>query len=240
MTEIPSPSPPSPEDLPSGAPAKKGMSTGVKVAIGCGVLAVVVVVGIVIASIAGGMFLRRKAEELTGGIEDQAEIGAVIDRLEAEHSFSPPAEGIVNPARAERFFAVTDLAWQRIEPEWDDLEERGREITSRGGEAGVGDVFAGVRGLTHARTAIAEALDQYEMPVSEYVWVGFALTRAYRALESTDQGRQGADRGVPQSNLDLAARYRDQLAEVSGAGATAGKSVVLGLAVTLDVTGRGP
>lgn len=216
------------------------MSTGVKVAIGCGVLAVVVVVGIVIAGIAGGMFLRRKAEELTGGIEDQAKIGAVIDRLEAEHSFSPPADGIVTPARAERFFAVTDLAWQRIEPEWDDLEERGRDITNRGGEAGVSDVFAGVRGLTHARTAIAEALDQYETPVSEYVWVGFALTRAYRALETSDQGRQGADRGVPQANLDLAGRYRDQLAEVSGAGATAGKSVVLGLAVTLDVTGRGP
>jgi hypothetical protein len=72
------------------------------------------------------------------------------------------------------------------------------------------------------------------MPVSEYVWVGFALTRAYRALESSDQGRQGIDRDVPQANLDLAARYRDQLVEVSGGGSTPGKSAVLGLAVTLD------
>lgn len=234
MTDIPPPNPSSPEERASPAPPKKGMSTGVKVAIGCGVLAVVVVVGIVIASIAGGMFLRRKAQEWSGDIEGQAETSAVIDRLEAENPFSPPADGVVDPARAERFFAVTDLAWGQIEPEWDDLEERGREIGDRGGEASVGDVIAGVRGLTHARTAIAEALDEHGMPVSEYVWVGFALTRAYRALEGSNEDQQGIDRGVPQANLDLAARYRDELLEISGAGPTPGKSSVLGLAVTLN------
>jgi hypothetical protein len=210
------------------------MSTGVKVAIGCGVLAVVVVVGIVLASIAGGMFLRRKAQEWSGDIEGQAEAGAIIDRLEAEHPFSSPADGVVNPARAERFFAVTDLAWKQIEPKWDELEERGREIGDRGGEASVGDVIAGVRGLTQARSAIAKALDEHEMPVSEYVWVGFALTRAYRALDGLGQGQRGIDREVPQANLDLAARYRDELLEISGGGPTPGKSSVLGLAVTLD------
>lgn len=233
MTDMPPPSSSSPQEPAPPAPPKKGMSTGVKVAIGCGVLAVVVVVGIVIASIAGGMFLRSKAQEWSGDIEGQAEAGAVIDRLEAEHPFSSPADGVVDPARAERFFAVTDLAWQQIEPEWDDLEERGREIGDRGGEASVGDVIAGVRGLTHARAAIAKALDEQEMPVSEYVWVGFALTRAYRALGS-DQNQRGIDPDVPQANLDLAARYRDELLEISGGGPTPGKSSVLGLAVTLN------
>jgi hypothetical protein len=233
MTDMPPPSSSSPQEPASPAPPKK-MSTGVKVAIGCGVLVVVVVVGIVIASIAGGMFLRRKAQEWSGDIEGQAETGAVIDRLEAEHPFSPPTDGVVDPARAERFFAVTDLAWGQIEPEWDDLEERGREIGDRGGEASVGDVIAGVRGLTHARTAIAEALDEHEMPVSEYVWVGFALTRAYRVFEDSDQGQQGIDPNVPQANLELAARYRDELLEISGGGPTPGKSAVLGLAMTLE------
>lgn len=231
MTDIPPASSPSPQEP---APPKKGISTGVKVAIGCGVLAVVVVVGIVLASIAGGMFLRRKAQEWSGDIEGQAEAGAVIDRLEAEHPFSSPGDGVVNPARAERFFAVTDLAWKQIEPKWDDLEERGREIGDRGGEASVGDVIAGVRGLTQARSAIAKALDEHEMPVSEYVWVGFALTRAYRALDGSGQGQRGIDREVPQANLDLAARYRDELLEISGGGPTPGKSSVLGLAVTRD------
>lgn len=233
MTDVPPSSPSLPEEPVSLAAPKKGMSTGAKVAIGCGILAVVVVLGIVVASIAGGMFLRRKAQEWSGDIEGQAEIGAVIDRLEAESPFSPPADGVVDAARAERFFAVTDFAWEQIEPEWDHLEERGREIGDRGGEASVGDVIAGVRGLTHARTAIAEALDEHDMPVSEYVWVGFALTRAYRALEGSDQGQQGAGRSVPQANLDLAARYRDELVEISGGGPTPGKSSVLGLAVTL-------
>lgn len=234
MTDIPSPSSSSPEEPAPPAAPKKGMSTGVKVAIGCGVLAVVVVVGIVIASIAGGMFLRRKAQEWSGDIGAQAETGAVIDRLEVENPFSPPADGMVDPSRAERFFAVTDLAWGQIKPEWDDLEERGREIGDRGGEASVGDVIAGVRGLSNARAVIVEALDAHEMPVSEYVWVGFALTRAYRALESSDQGQQGIDGGVPQANLDLAARYSDELLEISGGGPTPGKSSVLGLAVTLS------
>lgn len=234
MTDIPPSSSSLPEEPASPAPPQKGMSTGVKVAIGCGVLVVVVVVGIAIASIAGGMFLRRKAQEWSGDIEGQAETSAVIDRLEAEHPFSPPADGAVDPARAARFLAVTDLAWRKIEPEWDDLEERGREIGDRGGEASVGDVIAGVRGLTHARTTIAEALDEHEMPVSEYVWVGFALTRAYRALEESDRSPQGIDRNVPQANLDLAARYRDELLEISGGGPTPGKSSVLGLAMTLE------
>jgi hypothetical protein len=234
MTDMSTPSSSSPQDPGSPPPPKKGMSAGAKLAIGCGVLAVVVVVGIVIASIAGGMFLRRKAEEWSSDIEGQTEAGAVIDRLEADHRFSRPADGVVDAARAERFFAVTDLAWRQIEPEWDDLEQRGREIGDRGGEASVGDVIAGVRGLTHARTAIAEALEEHEMPVSEYVWVGFTLTRAYRALESSDQGRQGIDHDVSQANLALAARYRDELLEISGGGPTPGKSAVLGLAVTMD------
>jgi hypothetical protein len=133
MTDMSTPSSSSPQDPGSPPPPKKGMSAGAKLAIGCGVLAVVVVVGIVIASIAGGMFLRRKAEEWSSDIEGQTEAGAVIDRLEADHRFSRPADGVVDAARAERFFAVTDLAWRQIEPEWDDLEQRGREIGDRGG-----------------------------------------------------------------------------------------------------------
>ncbi len=44
-------------------PEKKGLGTGQKVAIGCGVLAVVAIIIIAVAVISGGIFLTKKAKE---------------------------------------------------------------------------------------------------------------------------------------------------------------------------------
>lgn len=44
-------------------PAKKGMSTGAKVAIGCGAVTLIAVIVVVVGLITGGMFLAKKAKE---------------------------------------------------------------------------------------------------------------------------------------------------------------------------------
>ncbi|MBN2430270.1 MAG: hypothetical protein JXQ27_02290 [Acidobacteria bacterium] len=44
-------------------PEKKGMSTGAKIGIGCGILAVVGIIVVIVAVVAGGMFVAQKAKE---------------------------------------------------------------------------------------------------------------------------------------------------------------------------------
>jgi hypothetical protein len=213
----------------AAAPPKKGMSTGAKVAIGCGIVALLAIVGVVVAIVAGGMFVSRKANEFTGGLEAQQEASETVQALEREHPFTPPSDGIVGSDRAETFFAVTDDAWEAMREWVDDMRDRGEDIDSRGGEAGFGDAMAGLQGLGRSRVALSEALADHDMAVSEYIWTGMALAHAYAAL---DQPAETS--GVPAENLQLAGQHRDRLAEMADEGDGAeGRGVVLAIAWTL-------
>jgi hypothetical protein len=214
---------------PSVPPTKQGMSTGAKVAIGCGILAVLAVVGIVVAIVAGGMFLENKVDELGGGLEAQQEAAETVHELEREHPFTPPEDGIVRADRAQTFFDVTDDAWEGMQEWVADMERRGEDIESRGGEAGFGDAMAGLQGLGRSRVALTEALADHEMPVSEYLWTGTTLAHAYGRLDQPVESS-----GVPPENLQIAAESRDRLAEIADdSGDASGRAVVLGIAWTL-------
>lgn len=162
--QTPPPTPPSPPS-PAAPPPKRGMSTGAKVAIGCGVVALLVLVVVVI----GMMTCWSKVNDLGEGLEAQQEASERVGELEREHPFEPPADGVVGAERAERFFAVTDDAWEEMQDWVEDMRDRGEAIESRGGEAEFGDAMAGLQGLGRSRVALAETLADHEMPVSEYV-----------------------------------------------------------------------
>ncbi len=224
-------------------PPKKGMSTGAKIAIGCGILLVLVIVGVVVFSVVGGMFLKSKAEQITGGLEAQQEASETIQSLERDHPFTAPADGVVTEEMADRFFAVTDDAWNAMRGDMEELGERGEAIEGRGGQAGIGDAVAGVRALGRSRVALADALEDHDMPVSAYLWTGTELVRAYQAIDMAPE-----QSGVPLQNVQLAERHREDLAELAEDrdDGRPGKSVVLGMAWTwgasegLTPTGEGP
>lgn len=234
----PPPPPPPPFSAPpppSAPPPKKGMSTGVKVAIGCGILLVLVIVGFVVLGVIGGNMVKNRAEDLTGGLEAQQEASEKIQALEQEHPFTAPADGVVTDELAGKFLAVTDDAWEGMREDMEEIGERSRDIEERGGEAGIGDAMAGVQALGRARVALAEALEENDMPVSAYLWTGMELTRAYQALDvPPDQS------GVPARNLEIAQQHREALAEIADSGDEnePGKGMVLGMAWTLG-TGEG-
>ncbi|MGH7588065.1 MAG: hypothetical protein ACRELU_05695 [Gemmatimonadota bacterium] len=208
------------------------MSTGTKIAIGCGIVALLAIIALVVAGVAGGLFLKRKADQFTGGVEAQTEASETLGELEADHPFTPPPEGLIGAGRADRFFEVTDDAWQDMEEVARDLSERSRDMEARGGEAGMGDAMAGLQGLGRARVALADALEENGMPASEYLWTGLALMRAYEELD-----RPAAESGIPQENLDLAAEHRAELAEIEETEEDEiGKGMVLGIAVTWGMT----
>ncbi|HWC07164.1 MAG TPA: hypothetical protein VG799_07965 [Gemmatimonadota bacterium] len=227
------PTTPPPGPPPPGAPPPKGgMSTGKKVAIGCGIVAILAIVALIVATVAGGLFLKRKADQFTGGVEAQTEASENLQELEQDHPFSPPADGLVGADRADRFFEVTDQAWEEMDDVAADLTERGRDIEERGGDAGMRDAMAGLQGLGRARVALADALEENDMPASEYLWTGLSLMRAYEELD-----RPASESGIPQENLDLAAEHRAELAEIDETeDGEIGKGMVLGIAVTWGMT----
>jgi hypothetical protein len=229
MADVRDPSVPPSRDPAAGAPPKKGMSTGAKVAIGCGILAVLVIVVLVVMTVAGGMFLKDKADDMAGGLEAQQEASERVQALERDHPFTPPSDGVVAENRAETFVAVTDDAWGAMRESMEEVAERGEDIEQEGGAAGFGDAMAGLQALGQSRVALADALDEHEMPASEYLWTGLALMRAYELLETPT-----AQSGVPPENLELANRYRDELAEIAeeDEDGRPDKSVVLGMAWT--------
>ncbi|HJU86756.1 MAG TPA: hypothetical protein VJ788_05255 [Gemmatimonadota bacterium] len=226
---MPDPQPPANATPPATPPPKKGMSTGAKVAIGCGIVALLAIVGVVVAIVAGGIFVSRKADEFTGGLEAQQEASETVQELEREHPFTPPSDGIVDSDRAETFFAVTDDAWEEMREWVEDMQERGEDIDSGGREAGLGDAMAGWQGFGRSRVALSEALADNDMAVSEYIWTGMALAHAYAAL---DQPAETS--GVPAENLALAGEHRERLAEMADDGEDAeGRGMVLAIAWTL-------
>lgn len=227
--ETPPATPATPPAEAAGTPPKKGMSTGAKVAIGCGIAFLVGLVALVVAMVAGGMFLKKKAEDFAGGVEAQQEASEVVRELERDHAFTAPEDRVVGEDRAETFFAVTDQAWEDMRGIVEEWQERGDRMDD--GRATPGDVMAGIGALGdlgRARVALAEALDDHDMPVSEYVWTGMRLSEAYGSLDAS------GETGVPEANRALARANRDRLAEIAGdedEGGT-GKALVLAMAWT--------
>ena len=224
-------------DSGSGAPTgdrpKKGMSTGAKIFFGCLGVSAFGVFALAAVVMVGGVALWRGADSVTDRFEDQQEATATLRRIEEEHPFEAPADGVVGEARMERFLAVTDDAWDAIRPWAEDLQtlrrSAGEERTSIGQ---LGDLAAGARamgGLVQSRVAFAEVLEEHETSLAEYVWTGLTLSRA---AEVRDGERSGED--VPPENVELARRYADRMPELGGGGNESG--AVLGVATMWGLT----
>lgn len=233
--------PPPPGDASGGPPPRRGLSTGAKIAIGCGALAVLGVVVLLVAVAVFGWFVRDRAQELGAGIERQMEVSQQMERLREEHPFQPPDDGVVTAEQAQRFFAATDRAWSGME-EWAgqmaDLQRRmeGRE---RPGLRELAEGFRGAGGLAESRAVLTEALVEERMSVGEYLWTGFQLMRAHEEL---DRAEPSPD--VPDRNIELARRHRAELDEIArsggnGASGEPGKGIVLHLATLWGMTDGG-
>lgn len=231
------PPPPAGQPLGLGAPPPPtpGLPTGVKIAIGCGIALIIVLILMFACFGLAARFVGKKAEDLNVAMENQQEAQEMAQRLETEHAFTPPASGELDEGLVDDFFAVTDDAWSEIEGWVRDMEERGQKIEAEQDQAGFGDAMAAMQGMGNARVAIVEALEDNGMAPSAYVWTGFTLMQAHAAAQ------QGGQAGVPEKNVAIARDNAERLAELEDS--EKGKGTVLGLAYVyfprMDVLGPG-
>jgi len=199
---------------PAPGPGRK-LPTGVKILIGClGVLGVGAVL-LVAALAVGGFALKRGVDSVVGGIEEQERATEVLARLERERPFRVPEDGLVTPAAAERYLAVTAAAWERIRGWAEELEEL-EERRDAGEAPGLRDMAGGVRamgGFARSRVELARALDAEGMSIGEYAWTGIALQRASEVLRG--ERPPGSE---PAANVALARAHAAELPDIDGEG----------------------
>lgn len=101
------------------------MSTGAKVAIGCGIVAVGGGVVIAIALGFGAYWLKGKADEMTGGVEAMGRRAEEIQRWEEKanaNTFAAPADGVIAEDRLVKFLDVRRQVYGIYEQHRDEIE----------------------------------------------------------------------------------------------------------------------
>jgi hypothetical protein len=189
------------------APPRRGLSTGAKVLVGCGGIALLFVIGTAVVLFLVGGQLVEWARDVTAGVESQVEADERMDRLRAAHPFQVPTGGEVSEAQAAGFLAVTDDVWAEVRSWAHELDELAVELRNEDGS--IASLSAGLRSLRQlgeVRLALAEVLERHGVSPDAYLWTGLALTRAHRELEEPVDRRT-----APEANLQLAERMRAEL-----------------------------
>jgi len=179
-------------------------SAGKKILIGCAVLAVFATFLVVAVVGAGVFFFGQNLRDFTGAARAQVEAYELAGELETRYAFTPPESGELTEEHAERFLQATEEAWQRVEPWFRELEQRGARLEEDESIRNIASALSGVVGLGRARVDFIAALEEHEMSVSEYLWTGTTLMMAYEA-------RDREEAGVPEANRALARRLASRL-----------------------------
>lgn len=223
--------PPAAEASQGGQGGGGGMSTGLKLFLGClGVAALGLVILAVTVGV-GGFALKRGVESTFGSVGEHREASETLARLGREHPFEVPADGVVSEERLRRFVAVTDRAWREMEPWAEEISELRARTESRENPR-LRDAVAGARavgGMARSRLALAEALEAEDVSLGEYAWTGLTLARA---AEARRRGSSTSD--VPPENLRLIERHEEALPDFGSA--EPGPASVLAVATVWGMT----
>jgi hypothetical protein len=168
------------------------MSTGQKIALGCG-CAVLVVGGAAVAFLGFGAYWAKGKLKQVGAKAEE------IQRWERQanaNPFTPPTDGVIQEAQLRKFLDVRKdiyVVYEQHKPEFESLERRTKgqkDLTiSQTIEAGakLASLAADIR-LTQAK-----ALAQYGMSEAEYRYIQVAVYKSFWASEiEKETGKQPA------------------------------------------------
>jgi hypothetical protein len=165
-----------------------GMSTGAKVAIGCGIAAVLGMVIVVAVIGVGAYWARGKVKEMGVDLEEMTAKSEEIDRWQEKadaNPYDPPADGVIPEARLVKFLEVRKdiyAIYAQHQAELERLAERAekKDLSLSEGFAGVGKLASLT---TDIRLAQVKALAEVGMSRDEYDDIQVAVYKSAWASE---------------------------------------------------------
>jgi hypothetical protein len=196
------------------------MSTGAKIAIGCGVLVVLTGLAAVVGIVGFGFWAKGKAETaLAGAQEEIAEHSRIQQILDSanENAFTPPPDGVLSEARLVAFLDVRKRVFTVYEANKDEIDAFGRQQS--GQEPSLTDLAKGLtKGfaiLNQLRLARAQGLVATGMSEAEYAHLVAAV---YTSMIASEVGKATGEKSVSEAtseHLKEAARQMEAQADAT-------------------------
>ncbi len=198
-----------------------------------GCLIAVAIIVILLAG-AGWWFVGRPISQVASSAQELARIGSMDVQLNNRSTFTPPANGELQPEQVERYLAVLETIRADLQNRFAALEQRYEQVGTERPSlmdiprlAGAYADFIGLLG--QARSAQIEALNANGFSESEYSWTRREVLRA-AGLQGADYDignfltalggqdnvaqRQVAAEPVPEVNRELVRQVQPQLGEL--------------------------
>ncbi len=160
----------------------EGMRHMKKLAIGCGIVLVLCVIGVTVA----GVFVYMKVRSAAQGLTQIAEIQKLDNKLVNHAAFTAPANGELTEDSVRRFVSVQEMMAERMGSRMKELDTKvealKRQQQAEHRDASISEaigMFNDVMGLIlQAKTVWVDALNQSHFSKQEYAWV---RTQVYTA-----------------------------------------------------------
>ena len=163
------------------------MTTGAKVAIGCGIAVVVVGMGVAAAVFGGLWWAKGKAEQFTA---NESRIDDLKKKANAV-PFTRPADGVLREDRLVKFLDIRKRVYAVYEQNKDVIEAMGKKK-----QGDFSDVTRGLGIVNDVRTAQAQALADVGMSEDEY---RFMVEQVYKTLWASEVAKQTGGKSVSQA-----------------------------------------
>jgi hypothetical protein len=163
------------------------VTTGVKVAIGCAVVAIIGMMVVVVALGGAAWWAKGKVEEVTGG-QDRIE---ELQQAANKNHFDRPADGLIAEARLQKFLDVRRRVYDVYKKYEKDLEARGKKQ-----QADFGDVSAAFGMINEIRLVQAQAQADVGMSDDEY---RFMVEQIYKTMWASEVAKNTGGKSVSEA-----------------------------------------
>ncbi len=146
-----------------------------KVAIGCGVITVI----LLLAIIGGGYWLFRSARTYIASYAELAQVAELNEQIENRSPFQPPANQRLTEVQMQQFVQVQrtmlDHLGQRVRELEGKYEHLSADMREQGREANVREILGAwsdvVSLIVSAKEAQVQALNDARLSLAEYHWI---------------------------------------------------------------------
>jgi hypothetical protein len=166
------------------------VNTGAKIAIGCGVAALLAGGAVVVGVVGLGFWAKGKVEQIAG---DQQRIDDLQKKADA-NPFTRPADGVLREDRLLKFLEVRKGVFAVYEKHQAELE-----AISKKKQGDLGDLQKGFALINDLRLAQAQALAAQGMGQEEY---RFHVEQVYKTMLAAEVAKQSGGKSVSEATRD--------------------------------------